>query len=241
MDNADIIDINNIKIEDLEHKSFPINNWEKFRIYFGDSIIEDSFSHALSNKSIEVGGLLLGNIYKDSVGPYLFVKQMLAAKEAVSGNAQITFTHDTWVKFHEEIDSQYPDLKIVGWYHSHPGFGIFLSEMDLFIHKNFFKYPWQIALVVDPISSDSGVFSWENNGVIQCQRYFTGNKEVTTFANQTFPEIFSKISLIEEKILNKSAAIDEKIDRFSRVVYLLLIVSFVINLGLYMVRYISKY
>ena len=36
-------------------------------------------------------------------------------------------------------------LKIVGWYHTHPGFGVEFSEMDLFIQQNFFGGPAQIA------------------------------------------------------------------------------------------------
>ncbi len=31
-----------------------------------------------------------------------------------------------------------PNIDIVGWYHTHPSFGIFLSHHDLFIHQNFF-------------------------------------------------------------------------------------------------------
>ena len=49
---------------------------------------------------------------------------------------------------------------IVGWYHSHPGFGIFLSEHDRFIHRHFFGEPGQIALVIDPLAHVEGLFAW---------------------------------------------------------------------------------
>jgi proteasome lid subunit RPN8/RPN11 len=49
----------------------------------------------------------------------------------------------------------------VGWYHTHPGFGIFLSNMDLFIHRNFFPQKWHIALVLDPVNKKSGYFCWD--------------------------------------------------------------------------------
>ena len=61
-------------------------------------------------------------------------------------------------------DSRYPDQRIVGWYHSHPGFGVFLSEHDLFIHRNFFSDPAQIAWVYDPHSDEEGCFAWEKEG-----------------------------------------------------------------------------
>jgi hypothetical protein len=53
----------------------------------------------------------------------------------------------------------------VGWYHSHPSFGIFLSEHDLFIHRNFFSGPAQIAVVVDPINCTEGVFAWRHGEI----------------------------------------------------------------------------
>src|SRR4029453_14212343 len=47
-----------------------------------------------------------------------------------------------------------------GWYHSHPGFGVFLSDYDVFIHKNFFTATHQIAWVFDPHSDSEGCFGW---------------------------------------------------------------------------------
>lgn len=38
---------------------------------------------------------------------------------------------------------------IVGWYHSHPGYGLFLSDIDVNTHRNAFS-PRHTALVVDP-------------------------------------------------------------------------------------------
>jgi proteasome lid subunit RPN8/RPN11 len=50
---------------------------------------------------------------------------------------------------------------MVGWYHTHPGFGIFLSGMDLFIHQNFFTQIWHVAYVLDPRARTSGFFCWD--------------------------------------------------------------------------------
>jgi hypothetical protein len=56
------------------------------------------------------------------------------------------------------MDKHYPDLRIVGWYHTHPGHGIFLSDMDIFLHESFFGLPWQMALVYDPQSGQESIF-----------------------------------------------------------------------------------
>ena len=57
-------------------------------------------------------------------------------------------------------DESYPNERIVGWYHSHPGFGVFLSEHDTFIHQNFFSSPDQVAWVYDPHTDEEGCFGW---------------------------------------------------------------------------------
>jgi proteasome lid subunit RPN8/RPN11 len=53
---------------------------------------------------------------------------------------------------------RHPELEIVGWYHTHPGLGIFLSEQDLFVAGHFFPAPYQLSLVIDPIRSLAGAF-----------------------------------------------------------------------------------
>src|SRR6185437_9021328 len=57
-------------------------------------------------------------------------------------------------------DESYPEKRIVGWYHSHPGFGVFLSDHDTFIHRNFFSSRDQVAWVYDPHSDEEGCFGW---------------------------------------------------------------------------------
>jgi proteasome lid subunit RPN8/RPN11/LysM repeat protein len=39
--------------------------------------------------------------------------------------------------------------EIVGWAHTHPGFGVFLSNFDKEQHQRFFPLPWQVAYVMD--------------------------------------------------------------------------------------------
>jgi len=54
---------------------------------------------------------------------------------------------------------------------THPGVGIFLSDYDTFIHRNFFPAAWQVALVIDPLSDESGFFVWEDNEIIPRKQY----------------------------------------------------------------------
>jgi proteasome lid subunit RPN8/RPN11 len=132
-----------------------------FQVVFAEDVIDDIREHGRSSPQVEVCGVLVGSVYHDDTGPWCHVVANIRGNGAEGRNAQVTFTSDTWAHINTTMDSQYPDERIVGWYHTHPGFGIFLSEMDVFIHQNFFGEPWQIAYVDDPKGGDRGVFVWE--------------------------------------------------------------------------------
>lgn len=136
-------------------------------VAFAQDVIDDIRAHGRSAPDVEVCGVLVGNVYEDDDGPGCYVAANIRGNGAAGRNAQVTFTSDTWAHINQAMDRQYPDERIVGWYHTHPGFGIFLSEMDLFIHQNFFNEPWQIAYVDDPQGGDCGVFVWENGALVR--------------------------------------------------------------------------
>lgn len=117
--------------------------------------------HGRSSLNAEVGGILLGKMS----GTTTVVDALIPADKATGGGAHVTFTQDAWEEIYKIKDAQYPESRIVGWYHTHPGFGVFLSEYDLFIHRNFFSDPQQIAWVYDPLSDEEGCFVWSNSDI----------------------------------------------------------------------------
>jgi proteasome lid subunit RPN8/RPN11 len=112
--------------------------------------------HARSSLKTEVCGVLIG---QDRPGR-VEIQACIAGANADEAGAHVTFTQDTWEHIYQVKDKEYPDHRIVGWYHSHPGFGVFLSDHDTFIHKNFFASPGQVAWVFDPHSDEEGCFGW---------------------------------------------------------------------------------
>jgi hypothetical protein len=60
------------------------------------------------------------------------------------------------------IEERNQGERLVGWYHSHPGHGIFLSAYDEFIQSQFFREEGQIAIVIDPQTGEEGVFVTRN-------------------------------------------------------------------------------
>ncbi len=112
--------------------------------------------HARSCGKTEVCGVLIGS----ENGNSLAIEACIAGANAAQAGTHVTFTQDTWEHIYQTKDARYPDHRIVGWYHSHPGFGVFLSDHDTFIHKNFFSSPLQVAWVYDPHSDEEGCFGW---------------------------------------------------------------------------------
>jgi hypothetical protein len=88
----------------------------------------------------------------------------------------VTFTHEAWNEVHREMDAKFTDRDIVGWYHSHPNFGIFLSDRDCFIQEHFFNGPGHIAYVVDPVNGVEGVFAWRNGKAKLYPHFWVGNE-----------------------------------------------------------------
>jgi proteasome lid subunit RPN8/RPN11 len=135
------------------------------RVYLHEETLRAVEGMAASFPEREVGGVLLGRFAVHHDRPYVKVEQSIPGWKAEGSATQLTFTHETWQQITAVKDREYPDLQIVGWFHSHPDLGIFLSRDDLYIHRNFFANERQVALVVDPINRDRGLFVWHQGEV----------------------------------------------------------------------------
>ncbi len=132
----------------------------RFQVVFRQSALDAVHLHGQTRTDVEVCGVLIGTGCRDARGPYLLVEHAIAGTHASSRSTNVTFTADTWQHIQTVMDRDFPDKKMIGWYHTHPGFGIFLSGMDVFICDNFFNLPWQVAFVYDPVGGDEGNFVW---------------------------------------------------------------------------------
>lgn len=133
------------------------------RIIVPDDVLEAIESHCFSEVRQEVGGFLVGT----TSGSSTTVTAALPARKAQATQTSLTFTHETWDEAYQDIAAKYPDAAIVGWYHSHPGFGVFMSDYDSFIQQNFFGAPGQLGLVVDPLGGKRGWFWWDGSAVAE--------------------------------------------------------------------------
>jgi proteasome lid subunit RPN8/RPN11 len=145
----------------------PLNHstWTAVDIMINEPAFRDAQAHAISNPDREVAGVLVGPPpEKQPDGRYVVhVSNTIIAKHTRMQGASVTYTPESWRYIHDKLAIMYPndEAVIVGWYHTHPGFGIFLSGMDQFIHQNFFTQMWHVALVLDPRAHKSGFFCWD--------------------------------------------------------------------------------
>ena len=135
---------------------------DSFQVVYRQSALDQIHLHGQSTTEVEVCGALIGRGFIDDAGPYLLVEHSIRGSNAASKSTNVTFTAETWNSIQTVMDRDYAEKKMVGWYHTHPGFGIFLSDMDVFICDNFFNLPWQSAFVYDPLGGDEGNFLWRS-------------------------------------------------------------------------------
>ncbi len=106
----------------------------------------------------ERGGLLLGRAYASKNGTEA---QVIVAERSVASRA----FNSTGVSLRMESEIwelARPLLKdgmiVVGWYHSHPNLGAFFSETDRITQRNFFRNPFSLGVVIDPVRNELCAF-----------------------------------------------------------------------------------
>lgn len=130
--------------------------------------------HSRIDLENEVGGGLVGSRHVDArtEEQFVLIEGVIPARFTRQGTTYLTFTQDTLVAMNDELEECFPERQLVGWYHTHPRMGVFLSHFDLWLHDHFFPEPWQVALVIEPHSEIGGFFIRQKEGNIDAQRYF---------------------------------------------------------------------
>lgn len=153
-------------------------------------------AHAGSDLENEVGGWMVGKQRTDPTTgkSFIVIEAILPAVHTRYGSAYLTFTQDSQVAMHGIMEERFPGKDLVGWYHTHPKMGVFLSKYDHWLHENFFRQPWQVALVVEPYTNVAGFFTWDSDGQLGT-RYYHGFHEINNGQNRSvvhWRNMFSK-------------------------------------------------
>jgi proteasome lid subunit RPN8/RPN11 len=147
------------------------------RVAFERKAYADVIAHAKESLDAEICGVLAGVFGEDDEGLYVHVQAAVRGNQAKEGSAHVTYTQETWNVIHQAMERNHPNLGIVGWYHSHPGFGVQFSDMDLFIQNNFFSGLAHIGLVTDPLGGQMALMATTNQGIEHLQRFWVDQRE----------------------------------------------------------------
>ncbi len=139
---------------------------EPFQVYISEDALRDVFFHGVKGHKQgagEIAGALVGNIYRvfNSKSKFVEVNASIPANTK-SAHTNVEISDKEWIRINSILEKD-PRYRLrstaVGWYHSHPNFGIFMSGTDENTQLSHFNLEWQIAIVVDPVRIEVGCFT----------------------------------------------------------------------------------
>jgi proteasome lid subunit RPN8/RPN11 len=167
------------------------------RVTVERSAYADLIAHAKESLEVEVCGVLAGQVCEDDEGLFVHIEAIVRGTAAAQASTHVTFTQATWNAIHQTLEREHPKLKIVGWYHTHPGFGVEFSDMDLFIQQNFFSGPTQIALVTDPLSGAVAIAVNTPRGIEYLPKFWVDGREQICKQRQTSAPVAANVPVSE--------------------------------------------
>lgn len=127
--------------------------------------LDKIFDHACGDLRNERFGILIGGVFTDprTQGNWVEIVDMLPAQRVRANVASVEVSTEEISRLNVEIDQilvqTQEKVRKLGWYHTHPNHGIFMSGTDRTNQKLCYNAEWQVALVVDPIRRQYGMFS----------------------------------------------------------------------------------
>merc|ERR1719208_97958 len=123
-------------------------------IYISPIALVKMLKHGRAGIPLEVMGLMLGEFIDDYTIKVVDVFAMPQSGTGVSVEAVDPVFQQQMVSM---LNQTGRSETVVGWYHSHPGFGPWLSSVDINTQQSFEQLNSRaVAVVVDPVQSVKG-------------------------------------------------------------------------------------
>jgi proteasome lid subunit RPN8/RPN11 len=161
--------------QELEHEGFPPMATEEILhlvstlrterdtnclVILPRAAFDEMILHLKGDCTRERIGILTGRPYtKSSSGQLLVcVDAAISVDDIHATNIRVAIQKSAW----KDVWTRFPldaEGRIVGWYHSHPGHGVFLSATDRATQSLWFAQEWKVAIVVDPVRGEYQAFT----------------------------------------------------------------------------------
>lgn len=123
-------------------------------VYISSLALLKMLRHGRAGVPMEVMGLMLGEFVDDFT---VRVVDVFAMPQSGTGVSVEAVDPVFQTKMMDMLRQTGRPETVVGWYHSHPGFGCWLSSVDVNTQQSFEQLtPRAVAVVVDPIQSVKG-------------------------------------------------------------------------------------
>ncbi|MEM0083039.1 MAG: Mov34/MPN/PAD-1 family protein [Candidatus Nezhaarchaeales archaeon] len=116
------------------------------------------FTRALPREAI---GFLLGDRFRYGGKEWVEIIDYLPLK-AEASEAYVAPLEGSLAEVSKVLSRR--GLIVVGWAHSHPGYGCFLSERDIETQRKSFPQSFHVALVMDPYTGEYDIFALKEHG-----------------------------------------------------------------------------
>ncbi|KAK2738152.1 multicatalytic endopeptidase [Onygenales sp. PD_40] len=137
--------------------------------------------HGRAGVPMEVMGLMLGEFVDEFT---VRVVDVFAMPQSGTGVSVEAVDPVFQTKMMEMLRQTGRPETVVGWYHSHPGFGCWLSSVDINTQQSFEQLtPRAVAVVVDPIQSVKGKVVIDAFRLISSQTLMMGQEPRQTTSN----------------------------------------------------------
>ncbi|KAF1952896.1 26S proteasome-like protein regulatory subunit [Byssothecium circinans] len=150
-------------------------------VYISSLALLKMLRHGRAGVPMEVMGLMLGEFVDDYTVRVVDVFAMPQSGTGVSVEAVDPVFQTKMMDMLRQTGRQ---ETVVGWYHSHPGFGCWLSSVDINTQQSFEQLtPRAVAVVVDPIQSVKGKVVIDAFRLINPQTLMMGQEPRQTTSN----------------------------------------------------------
>ncbi|CAF1551140.1 unnamed protein product [Rotaria sordida] len=144
------------------------------QVYISSLSLLKTLKHGRAGVPMEVMGLMLGEFVDDYTVHVIDVFAMPQSGTGVSVEAVDPIFQTKMLDMLKRTGR--PEM-VVGWYHSHPGFGCWLSDVDMNTQQSFEALTERtVAVVIDPIQSVKGKVVIDAFRLIQPQIFILGQE-----------------------------------------------------------------
>lgn len=150
-------------------------------VYISSLALLKMLRHGRAGVPMEVMGLMLGEFVDDYT---VRVVDVFAMPQSGTGVSVEAVDPVFQTKMMDMLRQTNRPETVVGWYHSHPGFGCWLSSVDINTQQSFEQLtPRAVAVVVDPIQSVKGKVVIDAFRLINPQSLMLGQEPRQTTSN----------------------------------------------------------